>query len=93
MQMVGATKRFIRKPFIWKSVKLGMIGAVLALIELVVLLGYLNSIFPEFGFLENRIELASLFSIVFALGILITWASTYLATQRFLNLRTDELYY
>jgi cell division transport system permease protein len=29
---------------------------------------------------------------VFAIGILITWLSTYFATQRFLNLRTDDLY-
>ncbi len=32
MQMVGATKKFIRKPFIWNSVKLGIIGALLAII-------------------------------------------------------------
>lgn len=93
MQMVGATKRFIRKPFIWNSVKLGIIGAVLAIIELALLLYYLNSTFPEFGMIDNRIELASLFGIIFGMGILITWISTFLATQRFLNLRTDELYY
>jgi len=34
-----------------------------------------------------------LFGAVFLLGILITWLSTFFATQRFLNLRTDELYY
>ena len=93
MQMVGATKKFIRKPFIWNSVKLGIIGALLAIIELAGLLYYLNKTFPEFGVVDNRIEMASLFGIVFIMGILITWASTFMATQRFLNLRTDELYY
>ena len=93
MQMVGATKRFIRKPFIWNSVKLGIIGAVLAICQLAVLLYYLNKTFPEFGMIDNRVEMAGLFGIVFLLGILITWISTFLATQRFLNLRTDELYY
>lgn len=93
MQMVGATKRFIRKPFIWNSVKLGIIGAILAIIELGILLFYMNQIFPEFGMIDDRVELASLFGIVFGMGILITWASTFLATQRFLNLRTDELYF
>jgi cell division transport system permease protein len=93
MQMVGATKRFIRKPFIWNSVKLGIIGAVLAIVELALLLYYMNATFPEFGMIDNRIELASLFGIIFGMGILITWISTFLATQRFLNLRTDELYY
>jgi len=93
MQMVGATKRFIRKPFIWNSVKLGFIGAILASIELALLLYYMNKIFPEFGMIDNRIEMASLFGAIFVLGIFLTWMSTFLATQRFLNLRTDELYY
>ena len=93
MQMVGATKSFIRKPFIWNSVKLGMIGAVLAIVELGILLYYLNKMFPEFGMIDNRVEMASLLGIIFGMGILITWASTFLATQRFLNLRTDELYF
>lgn len=93
MQMVGATKRFIRRPFIWGSVRLGVIGAILAIIELAVVVYYLNIYFPEFGFLNDKIELLGLFGTVFLIGILITWFSTFFATQRFLNLRTDELYY
>ena len=93
MQMVGATKRFIRKPFIWRSVRLGIIGAILALIGLAVVLFYFNKQFPEFGIIDDRMEIASLFGLVFLIGILITWLSTFFATQRFLNLRTDELYY
>lgn len=93
MQMVGATKRFIRRPFIWNSVKLGIIGALLALLELAGLLYYMDISFPEFGMIDERIELASIFVAVFIVGILITWISTFFATQRFLNLRTDELYY
>lgn len=93
MQMVGATKRFIRKPFVWNSVKLGMIGALLAIIELAAVLYYIDQVFPEFGIIDDRIEMTGLFGIIFLLGIILTWASTFLATQRFLNLRTDELYY
>ncbi|HMC00080.1 MAG TPA: permease-like cell division protein FtsX [Flavobacteriaceae bacterium] len=93
MQMVGATKQFIRRPFVWKSVKLGVIGAVLALIGMAVILYYVNKTFPELQLLSSPILIASLFIIVFALGILITWFSTHLATQRFLNLNTDQLYY
>lgn len=93
MQLVGATKRFIRRPFIWNSVKLGMIGAVVAILGLMALLVYLDKIFPAFGMMEDRVMLAALFGSVFLAGILLTWLSTFLATQRFLNLRTDELYY
>ncbi len=93
MQMVGATKTFIRRPFIWQSVKLGIIGAVLALIGMGVVLYYLNSSFPELELLADAKLLVALFLGILLMGIFITWASTFFATSRFLNLRTDELYY
>lgn len=93
MQMVGATKRFIRKPFILKSVKLGMIGAFLALLGMAAVLYYMNESFPELELLSDEYLLIGLFVGVFLMGIIITWLSTFFATQRFLNLKTDELYY
>ncbi|MEG9327771.1 cell division protein FtsX [Salinimicrobium catena] len=93
MQMVGATKRFIRKPFIWKSVKLGMIGAILALAGMGAVLYYMNRSFPELELLSDIYLLTGLFVGVFLMGVIITWLSTFFATQRFLNLKTDELYY
>ncbi|MGB1307329.1 MAG: cell division protein FtsX [Oceanihabitans sp.] len=92
MQMVGATKRFIRKPFIWKSVQLGIIGAIIALLGMAVVLYYLNKTFPELNLLQAPILIAILFVGIFFLGIFITWFSTFFATQRFLNLKTDRLY-
>ncbi|WP_121666968.1 cell division protein FtsX [Mesonia aquimarina] len=93
MQMVGATKGFIRRPFIWKSIKLGMIGAILALAGMAGVLYYINKSFPELELLKNQVLLAGLFGAVFLTGIIISWFSTFFATQRFLNLKTDELYY
>ncbi|MFH6767661.1 permease-like cell division protein FtsX [Gaetbulibacter aquiaggeris] len=93
MQMVGATKQFIRRPFVWKSVRLGIIGGVLALFGMAIVLFYLNKTFPELELLSNPILVALLFIFVFTLGIVITWISTHIATQRFLNLKTDQLYY
>ncbi|WP_299249898.1 ABC transporter permease [uncultured Lacinutrix sp.] len=93
MQMVGATKRFIRRPFIWRSVKLGIFGAILALIGMAVVLYYIDKTFPELELLSKPILIIGLFTIVFFLGIFITWISTFFATQRFLNLNTDKLYY
>lgn len=93
MQMVGATKQFIRKPFVWKSIRLGIIGAVVAMLGMAVVLYYINKTFPELEFLSNTVLVAGLFVAVFIIGIIITWISTYIATQRFLNLKTDALYY
>ncbi|NCO63495.1 MAG: ABC transporter permease [Flavobacteriales bacterium] len=93
MQMVGATKQFIRRPFVWKSVRLGIIGAFLAMIGMAVVLFYLNRTFPELTLLSNPVLVVMLFVFVLTLGVIITWISTHLATQRFLNLKTDQLYY
>lgn len=93
MQMVGATKRFIRRPFVFKSIQLGIIGAMVALLGMAVVLYYLNQSFPEIELLQNPVLIGALFVGIFVLGILITWISTFIATQRFLNLKTDQLYY
>ena len=93
MQMVGATKKFIRRPFVWQSVRLGIIGSILALVGMAVVFYYLNNTFPEIELLNNPILVGSLFIGVFLLGIIITWISTFFATQRYLNLKTDHLYY
>ncbi|SDG63204.1 cell division protein FtsX [Flavobacterium omnivorum] len=92
MQMVGATKSFIRKPFVMRSIKLGMIGAALAVVALVGVLIYVETSFPNLGILEDKAMIGLVLLTVLGIGILITWLSTYFATQRFLNLRTDDLY-
>ena len=93
MQMVGATKKFIRRPFVWKSVRLGIIGALVAMIGMGLVLYYLDQSFPQLQLLGDPILLSGLFVFIFLMGVLITWISTFIATQRFLNLRTDDLYY
>ena len=93
MQMVGATKSFIRKPFVYKSVQLGIIGAIIALAAMAVVLYYLNQTFPELQLVKEPVLIAGIFTGIFVIGIVITWLSTFIATQRFLNLKTDQLYY
>lgn len=92
MQMVGATKSFIRKPFIMRSIKLGLIGSFLAVLALIGLLVYLDNTFPNLGILNDPIMTGAVLVSVMLVGILITWISTFFATQRYLNLRTDDLY-
>ncbi len=92
MQMVGATKAFIRVPFIKRNVILGLIGAALAILSLIGLLVYIVANYPTLGILENKLAIGIVLLGVLVLSVVITWISTFFATQRFLNLRTDDLY-
>ena len=92
MQMVGATKRFIRQPFIIKNIKLGVLGAIIALIGIVIVIFYLNKTFKELDLLASPLLLGVLLIGIMLIGIIITWLSTFFATQRYLNLKTDQLY-
>ena len=93
MQMVGATKGFIRKPFIIQSIKLGFIGALVALLGLSFVIYYLDKFMPSLVLLTDYTSLIYLTVAVLLSSFIITWLSTFFATQRFLNLQTNELYY
>ncbi len=95
MQLIGAKKSFIRKPFLWKSVLIGFISALLALSALGGILYYLfyyKKIFQEPFALDHTL-LGILALGIIAIGILLSYLSTYFATSKFLKLRTDQLYY
>ena len=92
MQMVGATKAFIRKPFIWRGIKLGLVGSILAIIALYAGVMYIDKYFPSLHIAKDYTSLGIVFGGVLLIGIVITSISTFFATQRFLNLRTDDLY-
>lgn len=92
MQMVGATKSFIRKPFIWRSIKLGLLGSGLAIVAILGVVYYVDGIFPNIGIAKDYVSIGIVITGVLVVGIVITWISTYFATQRFLNLKTDDLY-
>ena len=92
MQMVGATKSFIRKPFIKKSITLGLIGSMIAILGILGVLYYIQVNYPLLKIFEESVLTVVVLVGVLVLGILITWIGTYFATQRFLNLRTDDLY-
>ena len=93
MQMVGATKGFIRKPFIWNGVQLGFIGAIISLIGLSVVIYYIDQKIPTLQLTTDYTTLAYLGGGILIIAFVISWLSTYFATQRFLNLQTEKLYY
>ena len=92
MQLVGATKSFIRKPFIWSHLRLGILSSFLALLLLSFLLWEVNSRFPELEMLKQKKELMLVYGGILILGVGITSISTFFATQRYLNLKTNAVY-
>ena len=91
MQLVGATKRFIRRPFIQRHLLMSCIGAVIAMGGMAVVIFEMQKKFPELKILQNPTEPALVFIGVFLLGMLITLLSTFFATQRYLNLKSDAV--
>jgi len=92
MQMVGATKGFIRKPFIGYGLVHGLLGALIAIIMLLIVLYFGQEQIPELVILRNYYEFALIFIGVIALGILISGLSTFFAVSKYLRLRMNELY-
>jgi cell division transport system permease protein len=93
MQMVGATKRFIRKPFLWRSVKLGFLGALISFLGLGIVIYYIDKKIPTLELLSDYSVMIYVSSGIVIVAFIISWLSTFFATQRFLNLQTEELYY
>ena len=93
MQLVGATRSFIRRPFIRTNVRLGILSAFLAILLFYGALLAIVKSYPEFSILLDNTILCIVFIGILAMWILISWLSTYFATQRFLNLNTNDLYY
>lgn len=93
MQLVGATQGFIRRPFVYRGIANGTMGAVIAIGLLASLIYYVRNAMPELLELQDGKMLLTLFGIVLLLGVLITWISTFFAVRKFLKLRSDQLYY
>jgi len=92
MQLVGATKGFIRKPFLLYGIWHGLLGGLIAIILLIGML-YLATIqIPDLVILQNYTEFGMVFLAVIGIGIFISAFSTYLAVSKFLRLKIYDLY-
>ena len=92
MQLVGAKKSFIRKPFIINNMFLGLISSLISLSALSYLILEVDRQFPELNIFNQTNELVSIYSTVIMFGIIISGLSTFFATQRYLNLKTNANY-
>lgn len=93
MQLVGATRRFIQKPFIIRSLKLGVTGSLIAITILATMVFLVQQYLPEFITLEETKILGVTAGVMVILGMLISWLSTWIAVNKYLNLNTDEIHF
>ena len=92
MQLVGATPRFIRRPFIWQAIWQGLLSGIIAGAMVFGALLLVEQIFPRIVYLTDfRLFLIVLGGIIL-FGILITVISTSLALRKYLRLKLDSLY-
>ena len=93
MQMVGATRWFISKPFDQKAILNGLVSAVLAIFAiLIIVYGVENWWLPEIKALHDNTMLFLLFLLLIIIGISITFISTHRSVIKYLKMKLDELY-
>ncbi len=92
MQLVGATEKFISKPFIIKGITNGLISAFVAILLLITVIYLAQNELPELISMSDIDLFLSLFLFVILLGFLISWLSNYLAVRKYLRIKADDLY-
>jgi cell division transport system permease protein len=92
MQLVGAKRRFILKPFIIEAVILGAIGSGIGLLALFGVWYYFTSQIGS-AFVQDNNQYFWLVLLILGVGVFITVLSTVIATWRFLRSNVDDLYY
>lgn len=92
MQLVGATSSFIRKPFLWQSVLQGVVSAIIGMALVMSLFFALNNMLKTIEIPFNLITLIQLFGAILALGISISFVSTWFALNKYLRTKLDDLY-
>ena len=90
MQLVGATKALIRKPFIKINIFLSLISSIISISAIILLIYYIDL---NISFVDNiSIEsVITLFLIILSLGLFISYISTFFATQNILKIKADNL--
>jgi cell division transport system permease protein len=93
MQMVGATRWFISKPFDTKAILNGLASAIIAIAALALIIyGVENWWLPEIKALRDNGMLALLFTGLILIGISITFISTHRSVTKYLKMKLDDLY-
>ncbi len=90
MQLVGATKSFIRRPFIASYVRIGIYSSIVSLILLFTSLFQASFELDEIDFFSNTKDNIILVSFIILFGIFTSYISSYFMTQKYLKLKISR---
>jgi cell division transport system permease protein len=93
MRLVGAAKPFIRRPFVWSGVWQGVLSALIASAMLAGLIDLFNKEFADVISLSELSIVIPLFVIVLGLGVIISYISTLFSVNKYLRIKSENLYY
>jgi cell division transport system permease protein len=92
MQLVGARSRYIRRPFLWQAIGIGIVSAIIGMAILLGLFYALNNVLDSIEIIYDLKTLLLLLGILVAIGIIITLISTWFALNKYLRMKLDDLY-
>ncbi|HOO94499.1 MAG TPA: permease-like cell division protein FtsX [Proteiniphilum sp.] len=93
MKLVGATGSFIRRPFVVNNIYTGIISGIIADGIIFGLISYFNREYATIQPIITNVDLGIIFTVVVLMGVLISTLATLFAVNRYLKMRTDQLYY
>jgi cell division transport system permease protein len=92
MQLVGANPYYIRRPFIVRGISQGFVAALLAIVLLIAAVLIIEKQLEGlFSFQDAKI-LGIIFGLIMISGLLIALVSTFLSVNKYLKMKTDNLY-
>jgi len=92
MQLVGATRSFITKPFLTRSIVNGFIAAIIAIVLLFALMKFAVTQLPDYQALQDYTVIGFIFAGILIMGLVFSSLSTLIAVRKYLRMKIDELY-
>ncbi len=93
MKLVGATSGFIRRPFVVNNIFTGIIAGIIADVIIFMMLSYFSSEYAELRPVISNTDIIIIFTAVILFGVIITSIATSFAVNRYVKMKSDQLYY
>lgn len=93
MKLVGATGKFIRKPFVVNNIITGIVAGIIADLIIFGMIAYFSREYADIYPIISTTDIAIIFGLVILLGVVISTVATAFAVNRYVKMKSDQLYY